>query len=168
MKHRAFAPFIIGSMVLASSSVYAAELMPKDYVEIGQLYAAYNIAVDGGDAEGFANTFTPDGAFNSFSGHDALVAFIGTWRGKMNGADRRHWNTSLRFEGTPEGARGSAYVMLLDVSTQPVSIASVGVYNDTLVKTKDGWRFKQRNYRKDAPAVAAAPNSAPASPPIKP
>lgn len=169
MKNFACAAFVTAGMALASPSVQAADLTPKDYVEIEQLYAQYNISIDSGDAEGYANTFTPDGTFNRFVGHDALVDFVGTWREKMNGANRRHWNTNLRIMGTPEGANGSVYLMLLDVGTRPASIFSTGMYTDSLVKTKAGWRFKQRTTKGDAPpAAAAAPAPAPAAEPAKP
>lgn len=171
MKSLVFAAFVTAGMALAASSVQAADLTPKDYVEIEQLYVQYNIAIDSGDAEGYANTFTPDGAFNRFAGRDALVAFVGTWREKMNGANRRHWNTNLRIVGTPEGANGSVSLMVLDVGTKPASIVTTGMYSDALVKTKDGWRFKQRTTKIDAPpSVAAAPATppAPAASPAKP
>jgi hypothetical protein len=156
MKSPAFTALLTASMALASLSVQAADLTPKDYVEIEQLYVQYNIAIDSGDAEGYANTFTPDGAFNRFVGRDALVAFVGTWREKMNGANRRHWNTNLRIVGTPDGADGSVSLMVLDVGTRPASIVTTGVYSDSLVKTQDGWRFKQRTTKIDAPPAAAA------------
>jgi hypothetical protein len=79
----------------------------------------------------------------------ALVGFIHQWRDKMGGSSRRHWNTNLRIVGTPEGASGSVYLMLVDVSTKPVSIFSTGIYADVLVKTAEGWRFKSRQIKND-------------------
>jgi hypothetical protein len=164
MKILAIAAAFLG-IALGSAGAQATELSPKDYMEIEQLYAQYNHAIDSGDAEAWAGTFTPDGTFNRFVGHDALVGFIGTWREKMNGANRRHWNTNLRIVPTPEGANGSVYLMLMDVSTKPVSIITTGMYTDSLVKTKAGWRFKQRTTKSDAPPAAAAATAAPAETP---
>jgi hypothetical protein len=62
------------------------KLTADDYIEIQQLYAQYNIAIDSGHAEGYAATFTPDGVFNTSNGHDALVRFIHRWRETMKGA----------------------------------------------------------------------------------
>jgi hypothetical protein len=170
MKSFAFAAFATAGLAVTAANVQAADLTPKDYMEIEQLYVQYNIAIDNGDAEGYANTFTPDGAFNRFAGRDALVAFVGTWREEMNGANRRHWNTNLRIVGTPQGADGSVSLMVLDVGTKPSTIVTTGMYNDSLVKTTDGWRFRQRTTKIDAPPVAAAPNepSAPAVSAAKP
>jgi hypothetical protein len=49
-------------------------------------------------------------------------------------------------------------LMLVDVSTK--SIVATGMYNDTLVKTANGWRFKSRATKMDA-AAPPAPASAP-------
>lgn len=125
-------------------SAQAAELTTQDYIDIEQLYATYNHAIDAGDGEAWAATFTPDGSFNRFKGKDALVAFIKNWREKMNGANRRHWNSNLRITASAEGANATVMLMLLDVGAQPPSIASTGHYTDVLAKTPDGWRFKSR------------------------
>jgi hypothetical protein len=132
-------------------------LSAQDYVEIQQLYARYNVAIDTGDAEAYAATFTPDGVFNSFSGHDALVGFVKAWRERLNGASRPHWNTNLLISGDGKNATGSVYLMLLDVSTKPVSIAAVATYTDSLVKTSSGWRFTKRTTHSDGAAAAASP-----------
>jgi ketosteroid isomerase-like protein len=138
-------------------------LSSQDYQELQQLYARYNVAIDSGDAEGYAATFTPDGVFNNFSGHDALVGFVKTWRERLNGANRRHWNTNLLISGDGKTATGSVYLMLLDVSTKPVSIAAVATYTDSLVKTADGWRFSKRTTHSDG---ASTSNASPAAAPL--
>lgn len=148
------------AMACAASSANAAELATQDYIDIEQLYATYNHAIDSGDGEGWAATFTPDGAFNTrFTGKEALVGFVKSWREKMNGANRRHWNSNLRITPSAEGANGTVMLMLLDVGAKPASIAMTGLYTDVLVKTPNGWRFKSRVVKGDAP-----PASAPAKP----
>ncbi len=143
-------------------TVWAAPLTAQDNFEIQQLYARYNNAIDSGDAEGWAATFTPDGVFNSMSGHDALVGFVNAWREKMGGATRKHWNNNLQVSGDSKSATATVYLMLVDFSTKPPSILATGVYNDTLVKTKDGWRFTKRTTKMDAsPAAPSAPTSPP-------
>src|SRR5690242_11127303 len=120
-------------------------LTTQDYVEIQQLYARYNTAIDAGDGEAWASTFTPDGVFNNNTrGHDALVQFVHDWRDKRNGANRRHWNSNLVITPTGDGAIGSVYLMLLDTGARPAAAASTAMYEDTLVKTAQGWRFKAR------------------------
>ena len=152
--------------MLVGASWAADTLSAQDYFEIQQLYARYNIAIDSGDAEGWAATFTSDGIFNTFSGHDALVGFIKTWREKLNGATRKHWNNNLQVTGNSKEASATTYLMLVDFSTKPPSILMSGSYTDSLVKTKDGWRFTKRMTKSDVtptapPAAAAAPPAAP-------
>src|SRR5580765_4983896 len=101
----------------------AGKLTTDDLVEIQQLYAKYNWTLDAGDAEGYASTFTPDGVFNNNVGHDAIVKFAETFHGGM-GARVRHWNTNLLILPTPEGAHGQVYLVLVDFSTKPATIAT--------------------------------------------
>ena len=133
-----------------------ASLSTQDYIDIQQLYARYNEAIDSGNAEAYADTFTPDGTFNTYKGRQGLLEFMGQWNGRMNGGNRRHWNTNLVITPTPDGANGSVYLMLLDVSVRPPVIGSTAKYTDTLVKTPQGWRFKSRATRGDPPPPAQA------------
>ena len=132
----------------------AGSLTPADYAEIQQLYARYNTAIDAGDENTWASTFTPDGVFNNnVSGHDALVKFVRDWRERGNPTHLRHWNTNLLIQGTPDGARGSVYLSLLDVGVKPPASVTTGMYEDLLVKTPQGWRFKRRTVHPDPPVA---------------
>lgn len=153
--------WVLGMLLTLGPLASADALSTQDYIDIEQLYAQYNHAIDSGDAEAWAATFTPDGAFNKFVGHDALVGFIQQWKEKMNGANRRHWNTNLRITPSNDGANGAVFLMLVDVSTKPPSIIMTGSYTDTLVKTASGWRFKTRQTKNDAAPAATAPASKP-------
>jgi hypothetical protein len=168
MKKILLSTFAAGLM-FAGASGAASSLSAQDYFEIQQLYANYNIAIDNGDAEAWAATFTPDGVFNTFVGHDALVGFVKMWREKLNGATRKHWNNNLRITGDGKQASGYVYLVLVDFSTKPPSILTTGTYSDSLVKTKDGWRFTKRTTKGDAPPAAPAAPAAPpaAAPPAK-
>jgi uncharacterized protein (TIGR02246 family) len=152
---------------LASPAIVAADLKGDDYLAIQQLYARYNTAIDHGDGEAWARTFTPDGVFaGNFKGHDALVGFVNTWRTNpaMNGALRRHFSADLVITATAEGATASVSTLLVDLSTKPVSIANFVTYADVLVKTSEGWRFKSRAVKAEGPpAPAAAAPTAPAA-----
>ncbi len=155
---------ICGAIALALTAVTLSYAQPRkgsltadDYIEIQQLYAQYNMAIDSGDAEGYAATFVSDGVFNSFSGHDALTGFIHRWRDNMKGANMRHWNTNLAITGTPEGASGAVYLLLVDVSVRPPVLTTAAKYEDQLVKTPLGWRFKKRVTKGEGAPAAAAP-----------
>jgi bifunctional aromatase (cyclase/dehydratase) len=141
---------LAGAMAGAQSRTAKMTLTAQDYLEIQQLYARYAMTIDSGDAEGWAETFTADGVFNNSSrGRTALVQFVHDWRAKRNGADRRHWNSNLQIIPSADGAAGSVYLLLLDISTRPPSPVMSAVYEDTLVKTTQGWRFKTRVLHSD-------------------
>jgi hypothetical protein len=147
-KHIAVAALLLCALLGgARPSTAQQTLTALDYLEIQQLYARYNFAIDGSDAQAYAALFVPDGSFNTYTGHDALVAFI---KGRTN-ANLRHWNTNLMITGTPEGASASVYLMLLDVGVNPPVVTRAARYEDTLVKTADGWRFKKRSTKADGP-----------------
>jgi len=150
---------ILAITVATVPMAVAADLKADDYTAIQQLYARYNTAIDRGDAEGWAGTFTADGVFaNNFKGHDALVGFVNTWRTNpaMNGAMRRHFSADLVITPSVEGATATVSTLLVDLSTKPVSIANFVTYSDVLVKTQDGWRFKTRAVKAEGPPPAAA------------
>lgn len=129
------------------------KLTTDDLVEIQQLYAKYNWALDSGDSQAYAATFTPDGVFNNNNGHDAIVKFADGFHAGI-GAHVKHWNTNLMITPSPTGANGQVYLVLVDYATKPPSIFTSAAYADELVKTAQGWRFKKRQTKGD---VAPAP-----------
>jgi hypothetical protein len=160
MKRSFLAAVAACGLLFGSVSGAAAGLSAQDTIDIQQLYARYNIAIDSGDAQGWAATFTPDGVFNAISGHDALADFVKTWREKLNGASRRHWNNNLQLTGNSKEASGFVFLMLIDISTKPISIVGTATYTDSLVKTKDGWRFTKRTTKGDIPPAPPAGDGA--------
>ncbi|MBM3777325.1 MAG: nuclear transport factor 2 family protein [Acidimicrobiia bacterium] len=143
----------------ALSSTVRAEppaLTAQDYVDIEQLYATYVRVTDmggGGDGSDYAALFTPDGEFEQSGrinrGPDALKRMIAGFHAglKKNGWSSRHTYAGLMITPTPEGARGSVYALIFNVTTRPPFVDHSGVYEDTLVKTADGWRFKKRIFK---------------------
>jgi hypothetical protein len=131
-------------------------LTPQDYLEIQQLYARYAQAIDSGERDGvaWAETFTPNGTFVNTVGRDKLAAFAKDWHENRGGAHIQHWNTNLIISPTADGARGSCYLMLIDREPTPASIRTVNRYEDTLVKTAQGWRFEKRVFAPTSPVAA--------------
>ena len=127
----------------ATGAGAAEKLTADDYAEIQQLYVQYARAIDSGDAMGWAHTFTHDGVFGSSTGHDELVAFAKGFHENMQG-HARHWNDAIQITATDEGADGSCYLILYNTGTAPPTVVVTGIYNDKLVRTPDGWRFKMR------------------------
>ena len=83
-------------------------------------------------------------------GEDRLASMASGFR-EVFGTSQRHVYTNLRITPTPDGARGFVYFNQLDVSTLPPTTTVTGIYEDTLVKTADGWRFKKRVHTHDVP-----------------
>jgi hypothetical protein len=124
-------------------------LTALDYIQIEQLVSSYGHALDSGygtgeNGETYASLYTPDAEFAGASGHDQLAALA---RAQPRGPDYvRHYLTNHVIEPTPEGARGKQYLVVFDINEkgEPGSIYLGGHYEDTYVKTPNGWRFKTR------------------------
>ena len=118
-------------------------------LEIQQLVARYGYAVDTHADNGYAyaDLFTPDGVFGKTKGREALAELARTTQKDRGGpAYTRHYLTNVIVYPTPDGARGSQYLMAIDVSEggKPSSVVHGGRYDDVYVKTPVGWRFKSR------------------------
>lgn len=124
----------------AGSTHAAGTLTTQDYIDIEQNYARYYQTMDAGDLEGWADTFTDDGNFNGAVGRAALIES----RRRFDLSKVRHLVSNLVITPTPEGAKGSIYVFVVDRHEGPLKINSYSRYDDTLVKTSKGWRFKTK------------------------
>src|SRR5262245_56686634 len=143
----------------------AASLTPADYEEIKALYSKYVYGYDTGDAQMVASVFARDavlviGGKTMGDSRDKITAGIKPRVG-MNGM--RHIPTNILIEPSPEGAKGMQYLLLTSFQDgKAPSVTSGGVYNDVIVKTAEGWRFKRREVTwfstPPAPAGAASSN----------
>jgi hypothetical protein len=147
------------SLARAQQKVTGGTLTAADYVEIQQLVARYSYAVDTHADNGYAyaDLFTPDGVFGKTTGREALAELARTTQKERGGpAYTRHYLTNVIVYPTPEGARGSQYLMAIDVSEggKPSSVVHGGRYEDVYVKTPTGWRFRLRQLH---PATIGVP-----------
>jgi len=167
-------------------------LTPMDRIQIQQLIARYAFALDTGGRNGYdyADLFASDGVFvgmnqgqtgRLYRGRDSLAALARG--GPRNQNYVSHYITNVVLEATPDGAKGTQYAIIGDV-TQPSGKSAWthgGHYEDTYVKTPDGWRFKTRvfyaseggadpkqlkNDPLKAPVAPAAAPGDPAPPPV--
>ena len=155
------AAIILGFVLVASGArwkfVSAAAskptLTPQDYIEIYNLYSIYTRYTDmgyGHDGTNYASMFTPDGSFGTGNrvGREANKTAIHNQQGGWvrDGRSVRHTTTNIVVEPSPEGARGSAYLLVFNITAVPPFPEDGGVYDDWLVKTTEGWKFKKRLY----------------------
>jgi hypothetical protein len=143
-------------------------LTALDYAEIQQLYAKYAFAYDtaSGNGEDYARLFTADGAFNFPNGDPrrrcdpiepgskvseckgpAALAKLARGTGETKGRlTLSHVTTNIVIEPSAEGATGKAYLALPGLGAQGGGMRVAGLYEDTMVRTPDGWKFKLRVY----------------------
>lgn len=133
-------------------------LSPQDYLEIQQLYGYYTRDVDPGSQQDASWLYTPDGVFENrgrkTTGEKELKEFYERVR-KNQAFGIRHVNSNFLLTPTPEGAKGTAYMIQVEQrdAAKPVAVTLFGVYHDTFVKTPAGWRFKHRALVFDGPAT---------------
>jgi hypothetical protein len=178
---RLAAPVLVLTIVLAAVAWTAAQpkqvgrLSAEDFVEIYQLYTYYAEGVDLG-TDNPAWTFTDDGTFetrapgrhdvpgNPRKGRKALEETYGNLAKSNQVNKTRHVVTNVSARAAAGGAKASAYMFTLDGrdSTKPAVVTQYGRYDDTLVKTRNGWRFKSRLFYFDL----SQPLTTPAVPPV--
>jgi hypothetical protein len=157
------------SLARAQQKVTGGTLTAADYIEIQQLVARYGYAVDTHADNGYAyaDLFTTDGVFGKTQGREALAELArSTQKDRGGPAYTRHFLTNVIVYPTAEGARGSQYLMAIDVSEggKPSSLVHGGRYDDVYVKTAAGWRFKSRQLH---PARIGVPPPTAKLPPSK-
>lgn len=146
--------------VMAQGGNKPRELTGADYAEIQQLYARYAQGTDFGSAETWLNVFTPDATFRpqanqpnaqAFVGREAMTKWrMGNFAARKGEYHYRHWNSSWLITPTPDGnAKGKVYWMAFNPTTRPLAVADTGFYDDTYVRTPNGWRIKERNAHSD-------------------
>jgi bifunctional aromatase (cyclase/dehydratase) len=161
MKYRRTAGWMAPVLLVIAAGIgpaAAAELTAADYLDIQQLYARYNHAIDRNDPDAWADTFTVDGVFaDNYRGREALKGFVREWHSspQFNGPARRHFSADLMITPSAEGATAKVSAIVVDLSTRPMSVAAFVSYSDVLVKTPQGWRFKSRSIALQGPPAAA-------------
>jgi hypothetical protein len=126
----------------------------EDVYEIEKLKARYADAVDGGwtgvhphDADAVLALFTPDGvwdsgAFGGGQGHDGIRAYMGTGAAMMPFAFHHISSPLIEVDGDRATARWHALLAVTAVTTEEESLLHVGVYDDQMIRTPEGWRFE--------------------------
>ena len=123
-----------------------------DLIEIQQLYARYNTAIDTGDGETFGGCFVEGGYFDNgvspLEGREAIGGFAVQTHTALPGM--RHNATNVLIDEGPDGgARGSAF--LIGYTTDGgYKVIVTGRYADELARTDEGWRFTKRVFKADA------------------
>ena len=170
------------AMRAQSPSAAPRELTALDYIQIQQLVARYARAIDTCSNNGYdyADLFTPDGAFipmingkpgAKIQGRERLAEVSG---GGSRGCKNvgwieqgvQHLYVNHIITPTADGATGTVDMLMIGLGGDPNKIEHDGYYEDTYVKTAQGWRFKERIHHVQMAgnqAPPAAPAAAPAT-----
>ena len=148
--------------VYAQPRQAAGTIAPEDYVEIMQLYNKYNYQTDMGGADDgtvYADLFTDDGQFRDYQGREGLKQNVKNYHRTLQESGRisRMIDANIILTPTAEGVNGTAYLIIFNASAQPPVITTMGLYEDTLVKTPQGWRFKKRLFKSAAETEPSMP-----------
>jgi hypothetical protein len=124
-------------------------LSGADIAEIEQLHARYSQGWDFRDVELYLSAYTDDavfttGAGEAYFGKKAIKDYLTAGFARGESGEVTHNNAAPLITATPEGAQGRVYWVTMNVMSRPPSLGGVGHYNDTYVKTADGWRIKTR------------------------
>jgi hypothetical protein len=145
-----------GAWTYAQQRMATDLLSPQDYLEIQRLYGHYTRAVDPGSERDASWLYVPDGSFEmrgrKHTGTKELEEFYAGVR-KNQSFGVRHFNTNFFIDRTPDGAQATVYMIQVERrdASKPITVSLFGVYHDTLVKTRAGWRFKDRVLVPDGP-----------------
>lgn len=123
-----------------------------DRFEIQELLTRYCYAIDDRDWAAFAQLFTADAMldFTAFGGPRAdvpgLVAFMSAMLAGAAGCQHTISTSLLRFERADSvRARTAGLVPISFAAAAGEHVAFSGLwYHDHLVRTPDGWRFRER------------------------
>ncbi len=132
----------------AVASAQSGTLTDKDRAAIKQLSDNYVTYLDGCKSTEYANLFASDGSFVSgprgtMTGPEKLAGLVTSERFCQPGATTKgtmsHAFSKIVIEPSATGATGKVYL-------PGRNGASGGHYEDTYVKTPEGWKFKTRQY----------------------
>ncbi|WP_232838177.1 nuclear transport factor 2 family protein [Streptomyces geranii] len=111
-----------------------------DLMEIQQLLARYAVYITRGDLDGVLAVFTPDGTYSAFGDAYGLDEFPALVAAAPKGLFLT--GTAMVVPGADrDSASGTQPLCFVDHASHDLRI---GYYDDTYVRTTDGWRLRTR------------------------
>jgi hypothetical protein len=157
----------------AQAQAQAPALTALDYAELGQLINRYAYVIDTCSNNGYdyADLFAPDGFFApeqggkigaKFQGREQLAAVSG---GGSRGCKNVGWivqgvkHIYVNHIITPaaDGATGTVDMLMIGLNNDPFRIRHEGYYEDSYVKTAQGWKFRSRIHHVPPPSAVPPP-----------
>jgi hypothetical protein len=126
----------------------------EDLLDIQNLVATYTVATDNKDVDGFMNCWVRPEEFEGYDsgvfGHlktwDELKAFEAHHVGPGGDANgKRHQATNIIIKIVSDSEVSVTHdLIVLEVASIPMIVATARYNNSKVVKTDKGWRFKWR------------------------
>jgi len=140
----------------------------SDRLEIQELLGKYAHAVDSCDWELYRSVYTEDAIidYTTFGAPvgtvDEIIDFLAAAMPHMKSTQHAVMNITLKIDGDTASGRTICYNPMVREVDGKESVSIYGLwYNDTFVRTADGWKFKTRSEEKSyiltQDALAAAP-----------
>ncbi len=127
----------------------------REKVEIAELIARYNFAIDHDDFQGWADCFAPDGIFDGMIGCYAARAELERFTNDVKALtattpNLRHYVTNILTEVNGNEARSRCFLMMTSTTKEGgTKVVIAGEYQDDLVKHNGRWLFKRRKVHLD-------------------
>ncbi len=135
-----------------------AKISLEDKDAIRDLLARYCHAIDSGDCDGVAACFLEDAVFHGRAirrGGHAEIRELGLERTPTHLP--RHLVTNILIaprEQEPDVADVKSHLLSYAMTSSGISFMTSGTYQDVVVKTTQGWKFRTRVVNADVAAVA--------------
>lgn len=138
-----------------------------DFMQISQLFARYNQAVDNGDGDGWASTFTEDGVFHDetrcVQGRSALAELVG--RNPRLGKDRERFHVQslgpiIYTDRNHASVRSTILVLGVAADGNATSPIITAVASDELKRESGNWYILYRTIDRntnDSSSVCSKP-----------
>lgn len=133
------------------------KLGSDDRFEIQDLFARYSWALDTGEPDALAATFTPDGQLieevfetpDIWQGRDGVRAMARHYMASPNFPGRQHHATMPLYEATAaDRCTARSFVFVTEVHGEPpMELRFSGYYLDDLIKIDGQWLFQTRLIR---------------------
>jgi ketosteroid isomerase-like protein len=120
----------------------------EDVEAIRSLDARYCRLLDDGDWPGLVELFTPEGVFDGLSRVEGRAALLAFFAGLADGGLTAFWHHVSNLEIEVGGDRASVTSLLWQPCVvDGVPHVAAGRYTDELVRTEDGWRYREKRVR---------------------
>ena len=125
-----------------------------DRQDIAEVLVRYATGIDRRDWALFRTAFTDDcmldyGEIGSWAGVDAVTQFMEQSHAQAGHTMHRMTNHVITVDGDTAAARTYVDALILGPESGPANnsgVNAVGIYDDELVRTTDGWRIARRQF----------------------